>query len=689
MMRVDPPNTTLYGIAHKANTADRLPIVAWVLAAVVLISLTLAVYLQVADYQFVHFDDDVYVAANRHMAGGLTWGNVKWAFTRHYAGNWHPLTWLSHMLDVSVFGPWAGGHHLTSLLFHLLNTILLLGFLAITTGRLLPAFVVAALFALHPLHVESVAWISERKDVLSTFFLMLALVAYVRYARVPGLLRYLLVVLFFCMGLMSKPMVVTLPLVLLLVDYWPLRRFTLEGWRIRADGSTPGRLLLEKGPLLILSAAMCVVTAVAQRKAMPLREMLDIPSRLTNAIISYVRYICEMLWPVDLCALYLHPGVPQYGQAAASIVVVVGMTVVAIWLGRRHRYLLVGWLWYLLTLVPVLGLVQVGIQSHADRYTYIPLIGIFIAVAWAADEYVSRRPRAGWLIAGAASAAIGSLALVAWSTVGYWKDDATLFSRALSVTPDNYRMMTNMGIYLVNAGEVDQAESLLERSNSLRPGEVSTLNGLGTVTSRQGRYDDAARYFQAAIEAAPEKEEPVVNLGLTRLAQGRYDEAAECFRKALVMVPDWALAYDYLGQALGSGGRLDEAIIAMKRAVELDPYLADAHFNLGNLYAAKQDLAAAVTEYEGIIGQTRDYRVFDNLGICLMAMGRPQEAEKVYRSALSQGLGGAAPHAALAGVLEGRGRREEAVAELRLAMQLDPGNPAFRQAYMSLMGGTR
>jgi len=369
----------------------------WKTIAVVccLIAVTIAAYWGVWKNDFVRFDDDEYVLENPHIADGLTPEGIRWAFTTVYASNWHPVTWLSHMLDVNMFGMWAGGHHLSSLLIHLLNTLLLFGFLMSATRRLWPSTVVAALFAIHPIHVESVAWVSERKDVLSCLFWIATMWAYLQYVRKPRWPRYFAVVVLFALGLMSKPMLVTLPLVLLLLDYWPLARFepASQGDGLRPSGSHMLRILLEKAPLMALSVCSAVITLAAQRGAVTKLDTVNMGPRLTNVIISYGRYIGKMFWPSKLTVFYPFVHKAHYLAAFCILLFLAAVTVWVLYRGSSSKYLVTGWFWYLITLMPVIGLVQIGAQSHADRYTYIPLIGIFIIIAYGIAQMLGQRPR--------------------------------------------------------------------------------------------------------------------------------------------------------------------------------------------------------------------------------------------------------------------------------------------------------
>ncbi len=435
-----------------------------------LVVVILAVYAQVVHHPFLDLDDPAYVTENPHVNNGFTLKNVLWAFTTIHSANWHPITWLSHMLDIQMYGRDPGGHHLTNVFFHILNTLLLLTVLHHMTGRLWPSSFVAALFALHPLHVESVAWVAERKDVLSTFFWMLTLWTYAIYAAKPGARRYLAVLLFFILGLMAKPMVVTLPFVLLLLDFWPLGRMDPHGGG--AAGTVNAKVLfLEKIPLMFFSALSCVITFYSQQSSGAVSTLQAVPLtiRIVNALVSYAAYIGKMFWPTDLAVLYIYPDAFPLWQVSIACLVVGSLSVLSLVTVRSQPYFLVGWLWYLGTLVPVIGLVQVGLQTMACRYTYIPLIGLFIMVAFGYARLLSGSKK--FRIVGAV---LPVLVVVACSTLTWrqlqpWKSSVALFSHALDVTTDNYAAHANLGYALAEQGQMEEAISQYDAALRLNP----------------------------------------------------------------------------------------------------------------------------------------------------------------------------------------------------------------------------
>jgi len=503
--------------------------------------ITLAVYCQVVNHEFIYYDDNVYVTENPYIKSGLTSENVVWSFTAKVLGNWHPLTLLSHMLDCQLYGLNSGRHHLTSVFFHIANTLLLFLVLRRMTDALWRSAFVAALFAIHPLHVESVAWVAERKDVLSTFFWMLTMWGYVRYVERPGVNRYLLVVLFFVLGLMAKPMLVTLPFVLLLLDYWPLKRFQF-------GQSGGGRLVLEKLPLFVLSAASSVVTYFVQQSEGAVRSLSGFPVavRIENAIISYINYIIKMFCPLNLSVFYPHPGTLLFWQISGACLLLVSISFIVFRIIRQHPYIAVGWLWYMGTLVPVIGLVQVGLQAMADRYTYISLIGIFIIIAWGFPKILVRWRYKKTVLASISSALLLILMTLAWFQVRYWVNSISLFEHALHVTTNNYMMH----------------------------------NGLGAALANQGKMDKAISHFSESLRINPWNEETQYILGLAFAKQGRIDEAIIHYYEALRINPRFAEAHNKLGVALNRKGEIEDAIVHFREALRISPDLTNANNNL-------------------------------------------------------------------------------------------------------------
>jgi tetratricopeptide (TPR) repeat protein len=649
---------------------------------------TFASYSQVYRNDFVAYNDYAFITGNNYVRAGLTQSGVKWAFFELYADYWHPLTWLSHMLDVEVFGLWAAGHHLVNLGLHILNTLLLFGLLHHTTRRLWPSALVAALFAVHPLHVESVAWAAERKDVLSTFFWFATLWAYVHYTRRPTAWRYAVVVVCFALGLLSKPMLVTLPVMLFLLDYWPLERFAVSRWRVSTPaGLTIGRLVMEKVPLAVMAAAVAGLTIMGQKEtAMASLQAVGWPMRVTNAVISYGAYISQMVWPVNLAVFYPYPPRPQYFEAGVWLTLLASVTVAVIRAGKLHRYMLTGWLWYLLTLLPVIGLVQSGEQSRADRYTYVPLIGLFIMIAWAGSDLLRRRPRLRTAAITAAGAVLLGCGIVTWRTVGYWRDAETLFERAVSVTTDNTKAQTFLAGVLVKKGQVAKAMEILSTVAQRVPRDPDVLCSIGAAMTAQGQPDEALKWYMKALDIDPQLQGAQCETALTLVALGRYDEAEAYLRRAASSPRHGGQASAYLGLVLLKKGQATEALEAARKAIKLDPDIAVAHsvaakalMSMGRMEEALVDLAVC-NRLKPAAPTMTDY------GSCLTYLGRPDEAEKTLRKAIEVDPGYAMAHYNLGVTLQQLGRTDEAIAEVRRAAELDPQNTRTRD-YLKLLTG--
>jgi len=490
---------------------------------------------------FVNLDDDAYVVENAALAEGLTWDAVVWSFTAFHSANWHPLTWLSHALDVSLFGFHPGGHHLTNTVLHGLNVVLVFLLLLRLAGRAGPAFVVAALFAWHPLHVESVAWISERKDLLSVFFGLLCLAAYVRYAEKPGWGRYLPVFVLFAASLMAKPMLVTLPCVLLLLDLWPLDRL----------GRTPGRWalrVLEKLPLLALVAASAVLTLAAQQDAMAPLAARPLDMRVANAVVSVMVYLQQTFVPWPLAIPYpFDPERLTWWRVGGACALIAALTAWALWQWRRGRpYAIVGWLWFLGTLVPVIGIVQVGEQAHADRYTYFPHIGLFIALVWTGFEAVRRWPAVRRPLAGATMLFLAACLVLAHLQIGKWKDSETLFRHALAVTEANFVAHNNLGKALMEQGAYDEAREQFEASVTLSPTNIEAQNNLGVAYLAANELQAAVDTFALLVHHLPDDPEIRVNYGVALLAAGYPQRARREAEAALARAPGFPQALELI-----------------------------------------------------------------------------------------------------------------------------------------------
>ena len=478
-----------------------------IIACLFLVVATLGTYGDLINHQFINYDDDVYVTDNPPVQSGLTFSGLSWAFTTMHSGNWHPLTWLSHMLDCQLFGLNPGEHHLTNVVFHVANSLLLFLWFLYFTRSLGCSFLVAVLFALHPMHVQSVAWVAERKDVLSTFFWLLTMWAYVWYAERPRLTRYVLILVCFSLGLMAKPMLVTLPFVLLLLDYWPLGRLSLKGSAAVEASSKSGsrvannRLVYEKLPLFVIAAFSSVVTVYAQKEAGAVWTFQTLPfaNRIANAMVAYVSYLGKMFWPAHLAVFYpLSSHTLPIWQALAAGLVLVVLSLLALRLARRHPYLLVGWLWYLCTLLPVIGLVQVGEQAMADRYTYVPFIGLFIVLVWGMADLAARWHAPRFLLPVGAGVVLSALMICTWVQVRYWRDSITLYEHSLEVTRSNSLIHNNLGMALAAQGKMDQAEAHYAEALRLNPDNARAHNNLGMALAAQGKMDQAEAHYAEA-----------------------------------------------------------------------------------------------------------------------------------------------------------------------------------------------
>jgi tetratricopeptide (TPR) repeat protein len=607
---------------------------------------TLAVYGQVIDFGFVNIDDIGYVTENLQVHQGLSVDGVVWAFTTRGLANWHPLTWLSLMLDVETYGLDAGGFHATNVLLHLLNTLLLFGALRYMTGESWRSATVAGLFALHPLHVESVAWVSQRKDVLSTLLGLGSLAAYAAYARRPHPGRYLLTAVLLALGLMAKPTLVTLPLVFMLLDHWPLRR----GVRIR-----------EKIPLLALSAASSAITFWVQKSggAMSPTDVVPLPLRLSNAVVSYVRYLGKTLWPFDLSVIY-------------------------------PRYLAVGWLWFLGTLVPMIGLVQVGDQAMADRYTYVPSIGLFIALVWGGADWVaSQRPRAAWLRPAAVGFAVLTLSAcggIAWRQVGYWRDSVSLFTQSLASAPGSPLAHYNLGVALERAGKGGEALRFYRQAIQIKPEYVEAHNNLANALRARGELATAEHHYRQALRYRPDFPVAHNNLAAVLQSQARTADAIEHYREAVRLDPGYAEAHYNLGVALASTGQLGAAIRSYRQALRVQPGLAEAHNNLGLALRSRGEYDSALEHFRAAAAlQPELAQAQYNLGVTLVLRGRFAQALEPLRRVVRLRPDRADTYYYLGLALSETGQPDEAIAQLEIAAARMPSSPSPLRALAWLL----
>jgi protein O-mannosyl-transferase len=571
-----------------------------------LTGITLLVFAETITFSFVNFDDDLYVYDAPLVLGGLTIHGIASAFTREHAHNWNPLTAISHMLDCQLYGLNAGGHHFTNIVLHTIAVLLLFQVLRQMTGAVWRSAAAAALFAIHPLHVESVAWVSERKDILSGVFFLLTMAAYLRYVRDPSLWHYFIVGIVLASGLMAKSMLVTVPFVLLLLDYWPLRRFRNSAaaaapWAWLNGRRVIPRLLLEKVPWLVLSTGSCLVTFLLQKRAAGAIHPLPLLWRIENAITSYVIYLRKTFWPADLAVFYPHPNdsLPSW-EVILATGLLLGITAAAVVMRRRRPYIFTGWLWYLGMLVPVIGLVQVGEQGRADRYTYLPHIGLFILVVWTVADISSTSRARRRFVAVASVTIIVALGWCARIQTRYWKNSEALWTHALAVTSLNDVAHNNLGYLCLQRDEVDKAVFHFEAALKIRSNKTAKhydvasafiQNNLGNALVRKGNSDEAAIHYEQAIKLQPDYADAHYNLGTVLLAQGRIDEAIAQLEKAVAMQPDDADVHTSLGNALLERGSLKEAIPHYERALEIAPRDSSTRNNLAWVLATSSDAA--------------------------------------------------------------------------------------------------
>lgn len=614
------------------QTDNKFAVVLCVLLAVVI----WGIFGQTLQHEFVDYDDDVYVYENRPVSDGLSLQGISWAFTQFHGSNWHPLTWLSHMLDCQLYGLDPGGHHLTNVLLHATVAILLFLVLRGMTGALGRSAMVAAVFAIHPLRVESVAWVAERKDLLSGLFFMLTLWMYTQYlARPSSRTRYLSMLLLFALGLMSKPMLVTLPWVLLLLDYWPLNRFPVSGVH-GPDGSGKRQalsrsstldspmsmqpvwwLIVEKIPLFALSIASCAITVLAETTSMMSIEKLSFPARIGNAMVSYTAYLGQMVYPVGLAVLYplVKTGIPL---VIFSMVLLVAISVVVFVWRREFPYLLTGWFWYLGMMVPVIGVVQVGLQARADRYTYLPQIGLILLLTWAFVD-MSARWRHGRLLCGAAATAIMAILIVcAWIQTSYWQNSQLLWTHALACTSQNSIAHNNLGNTFQGQGKIVEAIEQYHQVLRIKPDDAQAHYNLGTALKEQGKVAEAIEQYNQTLRIKPGYADAHYNLGLALLQQGKTVEAIEHYHHALQIKPDYAEALSNLGAVLQGQGEMEVAIKHYQHALRVKPDYAEAHFNLGVALHLQGKLGEAIEHYRQALRIKPNYKkARHNLGVAL------------------------------------------------------------------------
>jgi protein O-mannosyl-transferase len=559
----------------------------------------MAVYWQVRTFSYINYDSPEYVFANNHVQSGLTLENIRWALTTTYFSNWHPLTWISHMLDFQVYGLNAGQHKLTNVLFHIVNTLLLFLILKRMTGDIVPSALVAGLFALHPLHIQSVAWIAERKDVLSAFFFFLSILLYLRYLELKSISRYCLILLTYILGLMAKPMIVTFPLIVILLDFWPLGRFSFgmnPSKKIPSISLSKGEslkaLLMEKIPFFILTIISSIITIHAQEAGGSVASLVQLPvlERISNAAISYLLYLYKTVWPVDLSIIYPYPDSQPLWLIIIACLGLFGLSYLFLYHFRRYHFLAFGWLFFLIMLVPVIGIIQVGVQALADRYMYLPIIGLFIIFSWGLMHLLQKyslSPLVLFSLTGAFLVTI--LAFVSWQQLQYWKNGITLFTRAISITEKNYIAHLNLGYELVQKLQFGQAEKHFEQALQINPiNEIAHLN-LGRMLIEDKKYEEGIEHYRMALKIKPDYADAHNNLGNTLLHLGETREAAYHYLQALRLKTVSVQTYNNLGAILVKDQKYEEAITMFKKALELNPSFLKAKENIARTLSIIRD----------------------------------------------------------------------------------------------------
>jgi tetratricopeptide (TPR) repeat protein len=656
----------------------------------VCIFLAVAIWLvfgQTLRHDFVNYDDNEYVYKNPVVQKGLTWEGFRWALTYGNIGHWHPLTWLSHMLDCQLYGMQAGGHHLTNILLHTATAILLFLVLGRMTGALWRSAFVAAVFAIHPLRVESVAWVAERKDVLSGLFFMLTVWAYARYAQrqsrvesresstqvVPALdprlwtLDYYLVLLFFALGLLSKNMLVTTPFVLLLLDYWPLNRLS---------GLSPQVLLrrvTEKIPLFVLTVASCVATVLVPEKVAA-ENSLSFALRMENAAVSYITYLWQMIHPSGLACVYPNPAsYLPFWQVAGALGLLLAISG-AVWAFRKtHPCLLVGWLWYLGMMIPVIGIVQISYYAHADRYTYLPQIGLYLLLTWAVADLCVGRRNCRWVLGGCSAIILMVLIVCARTQASYWRNSESLWAHTLSCTSNNNLAHYNLGYAYLRKGNLDEAIVHFQKALEIKPDYAEAHNNLGNVLLQKGSVDEAIVHYQKALEIKPDYAEACYNLGNALLQKDNVDEALVHFQKALDINPNYVEAHNNLGIALLRKDNVDKALVHFQKALEINPDNAEAHYNLGTALLKKGSVDEAISHFQKSLEIKPDHaEAHYNLGTALLQRGNVDEAISHFQKALETRPGYAEAHNNLGTALLRKGSLDEAIVHFQKALEIKP-----------------
>jgi tetratricopeptide (TPR) repeat protein len=660
--------------------------------ALCLVAAVIVTYIPVIHSDFVGYDDELYVTENKIVQEGFSSESLKWAFTTFHSGNWHPLTWLSHMLDYELYGLNPAGHHWTQVEFHIVNTVLLFFILFKMTGALYKSAFVAALFALHPLHVESVAWVSERKDLLSTFFGLMMIFAYHRYVKTSDFKIYLLIIVFLSLGLMAKPMLVTFPFVLLLLDFWPLERFQYPK-NENNDLSQPGkknyvgfkglmRLILEKIPLFIPVAISSILTFLAQKSegAVKTLGVLPLKTRIANALVSYVSYVSKAIWPRKLAIFYPHPGDALSGWTIIGAALLIASAILlSIRTLKKYPYIAVGLFWYLGTLVPVIGLVQVGGQAMADRYTYIPLIGLFIIIVWGASDLFKKWKYHKIFFGVSASIILTALTVCTFYQLKYWQNGITLFEHAVKATENNYAAQNNLGTAL---GPVDLDKAIFHYKETLKinPGYALALFNLGNVLEKKGNIDEAIEHYEEALRIKPGYAEAQNNLGIALFKKRDYERAVLHFAKALEINPQDTGARNNLANVLFIQGKPDEAVSHYDKILNIDSENADAHYNLANILSTRGRVDEAVLHYKEALRINPNYlKAHCNLGNILINQEKIKEGFSHFVQAIKLNPDYAPAYNKIGLILFKQGKFNKAGVFFSKANEIDPNDKEARK----------
>jgi tetratricopeptide (TPR) repeat protein len=665
------------------------------LISAALVIATFVAYEPIRHNGFVDFDDATYITRNPNIKNGITLHSITWALTKLYAVNWHPLTWLSHILDYQLFGPNPLGHHLVSLLFHISNALLVLWILYVMTGAIWPSAFVAAVFALHPLQVESVAWAAERKNLLGGFFWLLTTALYIWYAKRPGAGRYILLFLVYGLSIMTKPVVVTLPFALLLLDYWPLGRVkrgndTKSRNPIKPSAKeicrreiSAGWLVMEKIPLFTLSAVLCVITFIAQKSggAVALLKHLPLNDRIANMFVSYIRYIGKTIWPSRLAVYYPHPYTGsghtnlQIVEVAVCALLFFMILVLSIYTGRRKRYIAVGWLWFVVTLLPMIGLVQVGLQAMADRYMYISILGLLIIVAWVVKDFIANNRY--WKVAAAVSAALVLFTCVTLTRmqVRHWQNSITLFGHTLKVTENNTTAENNYGYALVEADRLDEAVRCLESALKRDPTLAEARINLGLAFRKQGKLNEAIACFNELIQRGQDSAKVYYNLVVALGEQKNYDEAIKCLSKVMTLDPTYPNVQYIMGTLLLSAGRPNEAVAYFNEMLKQNEKPVEAHYNLAVAFGMQKRPDEAIIHFTKVLELDPNYpEVHNKMGLALLETGRINEAVAHLSEALRTSKDLAEVYSNLGTAYSQMGKYDLAIENWTKAAELKPNN---------------